>query len=598
MAGFGDRFGQAGFITQQFTWVALSQVVSALMSPAFTVLLQDAQKAHPEQVLTPEVLAQLVVRHLADHGPAEADAARGGINAERFAQLLAAAKVRLTPADLAMLELRAQLTAAQVDAEARPQGLDPAQMRLLAYLAGDALGPDQLAAAVRRKIIPHHGRGAASVSYDQGIAESRLHDKWGPVLLDLTRLIASPEQLAEGQVRHFIGQAAAVEQAAMAGADPALLEFLTRLAGDAPGAEQLAVALRRKLIPRDGTGPDVVSFVQGIAEGRLADKYTGMIEGLAQLWPTPTDALDAQVKGQLTPAEGRALYEQLGGALQFHDWLLHSIGEGPTPLEAAILNARGIIPLHGEGPASISYDQAVRESRYRNKWTVPYRELSRHIPPPSTVASWSARNLITDQRAHDLLLADDMAPDLAATYIADAEFVEVSDYRGLQVSQVLDMFLNRLIERPQAETILAGLHVTAQAAKLMLDYADMRYLIDSINRSVQRIAQLFTARKIGVDTAKAALKPLGISPLTVDKIIETWQLQAAADVKVLTPAQITDAFHIGILNQAEAQAELQVTGYTAYDAWVLLSLKEKVVLPNKPKREVAAPPVPVIPGTT
>ena len=598
MTGFGARFGAAGYIEQLFLWNTVSQVVSALMTPAFTVLLQDAQKAHPEQVLSPDQLAQLVVRHLADRDQAEADAARSGISPERFAQLVDAATVRLQPADLAMLVLRDQLTADAADAIARPQGLDPEQMRLLTYLAGDALGPDQLAMAVRRKLIDKEGTGAASTSYEQGIRESRLHDKWGPVLLDLTQLIASPPQLAEAVVRHFTGRASAVEQAAKAGATPELLDLMVLLAADAPGPQQLAEALRRRLIPRDGTGPEVVSFTQGIAESRLADKYTAMIEGLAQLWPTPTDALHAEVEGQLTHDEATDLYERLGGNPEFQTWLFNTIGEGPTPLEAAILAARGIIKWNGTGPDALTYEQAVRESRYRNKWTDAYRHLAEHIPPPSTVAMFRSHQIIDEQQAHAWLLDNDMAPDLAAAYLSEASFELISDYRGLQESAVLDMYANRLITADQARPILAALHVDPKAVELDLQYADMRYLIDSINRSVQRIAQLYTGRKIGTDTARNSLLTLKIPASTVDQVIEQWELQAQANVKTLTAAQIVDAWYYKVFTQAEAQPQLQAIGYTAFDAWSLLAIKNKQPLPNKPAQQVAAPPGAVIPGTT
>lgn len=598
MTGFGDRFGAAGFIEQLFLWNTVSQVVSALMTPAFTVLLQDAQKAHPEQVLTPDQLAQLVVRHLAEHGPAEADAAKSGIDPARFAQLVEAATVRLQPADLATLVLRARISPEAAEAQARPQGLDAEQMRLLTYLAGDALGPEQLAEAARRGIIDRHGRGEHSTSYDQGIAESRLDPKWGPALFELTRMLASPPQLAEAVVRHFTGREDAIDQAAKVGTDEQLLDLLILLAGDAPGPQQLAEALRRHLIPRDGTGPDVVSFAQGIAESRLANKYAPMIEGLAQLWPTPTDALHAEVEGQLSHDEATELYARLGGNPEFQQWLFDTIGEGPTPLEAAILAARGIIPWHGTGPKVTSYEQAVRESRYRNKWAEPYKRLAEHVPPPSTVAMWRAHQTITQDEANDLLLQADMAPANAARYLAEAAFERVSDYRGLQESAVLDMYANRLLDAGQVRPILAALHVDPAAIDLELQYADMRYLIDSINRSVQRIAQLFTGRKIGSTTARDALLKLKIPAATVDLVIEQWELQAQADVKTLTPAQIVDAWHYQVFTDAEAMTELEAIGYTPFDAWALLSIKNKTPVPGKPKHEVAAPPGTVIPGTT
>ena len=69
---------------------------------------------------------------------------------------------------------------------------------------------------------------------------------------------------------------------------------------------------RRGVNPEGGNGADAVTFEQGIAEGRLKDKWTAMMKGLAQEWPTPTDALAALLEGQVSEEEGRALYERFG----------------------------------------------------------------------------------------------------------------------------------------------------------------------------------------------------------------------------------------------------------------------------------------------
>lgn len=598
MAGLSDLFGRHGVIEQLVLWGMLQQILGAAEAPYLTTLQQDAQHAHPALALPPELAAELAVRGMLTEGQAVGEAARGGIDAARFAVMLDRARVRIPPADVATAILRSYMTEGEGEAEVKPQGVDPGRLAILRNLAGDAIGPQDAARALLRQLIPAAGRGAGSVSYEQAIAESRLHDKWGPVLRELAQVLNSPPELASGVVRNFIGRAAAEAEAGKQGVSAAVFELLVLLSGDAPGPQQLAEALRRGLIPPTGAGAGSTSFEQGIAEGRLADKWAPVIKGLAQLWPTPVDALDAEVKGQLTEAEANRLYVQLGGDLQFKPWLLNTIGDSPTPLEAAIMAARGIIAEHGTGPNVLSYDQAVHESRYRNKWGPAYRALSRHIPPPSTVASFLARGVVSDQQGHTWLQENDLDPVTSAAYLADAEFTETSDFRGLTSGAVISMYIARVITAAQAGVILEALHVSPRAAQLLLQYADLRYFVDSINRSVQRIATLLTSRKISVQTAKTALTRLGISATAVDDVIGTLQVQAAADVKTLTEAQIVDAFYYKVLTPAEATESLEAIGYTPYDAWVLLSVKVKAPLPNKPARNVAPPPGAVIPGVT
>jgi hypothetical protein len=63
-----------------------------------------------------------------------------------------------------------------------------------------------------------------------------------------------------------------------------------------------------------------------------------------------------------------------------------------------------------------------------------------------------------------------------------------------------------------------------------------------------------------------------------------WELERAATFRPLTEAQLVAAWGNGVLTQAEAESELVAIGYTAFDAWVLLSNHNKGPLPGKPPR--------------
>ncbi len=598
MSGFGDLFGRSGWLESLMVWGLVNQVVSTSTTPALDQLRQDVYGAHPGGVLDPSTLAGAAVRGMTTVKAAQADAAKSGIDAARFATLIDLATVRLGPADLATAVLRSYMTEGQAQDQAGPQGLTPEQFTVLVNLAGDAIAPEEAVRALQRGLIPKEGAGAGSISYQQAIAESRLHDKWGPVLAGLAEQLLSPPELAEAVVRNFLSPAAAESVAGKQGVPASTLTTMVQLAGDAPGPQQLAEALRRKLIAQSGTGAGSTSFEQGIAEGRLADKWAPVIKGLAQLWPSPVDALDAQVKGQLTAEQATALYAQLGGDPQFEGWLYDSIGEGPSPLEAATLAARGIIPWTGTGAGSTSYEQAVKESHFRDKWTPAYKALAEHIPAPGVIMTMLEHQIITREQATTQLLAYNMTSEQVAAYIAEAEYENVSEYRGLAQSAVTDMYFAHLLSHDQAVAILGDLHVAPDAASLLLSYADVRYAVDSVVRTVSRLESLFAARKIGVETARAALLKLQIPAATVDQTLTDWELQAAATVRILTEAQIVDAWYYTIVSQPTAIELLGAIGYSPYDAWVVLSIKNKAPLPDPPPDDHAAAATTVIPGTT
>lgn len=642
MPGLGDIFGRNGVLEQLLLWQVMGQVIGAVGMPALTALTQDVNAKHPELALTPEVAAQAVARHILTEAHGQADASKGGVDAGRFATLVKLAtarlspevlaqaaerhilpgdqaaaqarlqgitgpswdalrelaKVRLPPADLATAVLRSYMTEGQAEEQARPQGVSAGQLRILADLAGDAPGPDQLVAALLRGIIHEGGKGAGSTSYEQGIAETRLHNKWAPVLRKLGEAVLSPQDAAAAVVRNFLPEHQGQAEAGKSGVDAAMFATLRHLAGDAPGPQQLAEALRRKAIPEHGHGAESTSFEQGIAEGRLADKWAHVIKDLAKLWPTPVDALDAALKGQVSPEEGKRLYELLGGDMQFYTWLLDSRGSAPTPLEAIEMANRGIIAWKGKGPKSTSYEQAFLEGPWRDKWEEPYRRLAEYVPPPETVRVLLEQGAINQHQATGLWHKSGMDQATVEAYLQAAAFNNTAQVRGLSVGAILDMYYGQMIGDAEAHRLLALFHLPKANADLMLAYTGMRRAISAVTTAVSRVKSLFTARKIGAQTAKQALERLHIPGSTVEELISTWEIEASVSVRTLTEAQIVAAFGTSIITQSEATEELEAIGYTPFDAWVLLSTHAKKPLPNKPPRIVAAPLGNVIPGVT
>lgn len=554
MAGLGDLFPKGGVAEQLLVWGLLNQAIGAAAAPYFSQLQQDVSARSPVEPLSPADAASAVVRNF--------------------------------------------LSASEGTSMAGRSGVDPAVFDTLVALAGDAPGPQALASALLRGVISETGTGVASISFQQGIAEGRLADKWAPVIQALSEALLSPVDAASAVVRNFITAADGEAVAAKSGVSAATFQTLVHLSGDAPGPQQLAEALRRGAIPESGTGADSTSFTQGIAEGRLANKWAPVIQDLAKLWPTPVDALDAALKGQITPAEGESLYEKLGGDLQFYSWLLDSQGSGPTPLEAADWARRGIIPWDGTGPTVTSYAQAVKESRYRDKWAPAYKAQAQYIPPPYSIITLLKDGAITKDQATAMLQEQGATADVIAAMIAEADATDLSAYRGLTTSAVLGMYYNRLVTAADATSILESLHVSAEAAPLMLAYADLQRAIAAQNSAVTRVGSLYAARKITAQTAQQSLLSLQVPAAAVQEILTVWQLENSINVKLLTQAEIVDAVAYGIMDESTGLTELTNIGYTPYDAWVLLSVKAKAPLPGQPEPGPAPPQGTVIPGTT
>jgi hypothetical protein len=598
MGAISDLVGASGVIEQQLLWNVVSQVISNLMAPAFGQLQQDVYKRTPNVVLTPDILARAVVQTFMDKATAVAEAEKSGTDATRFDILLKLADIRLQPADVAEAVLRSYMADGDAEREVAEQGYTADRFKVLTLLAGDGIGPQDAAVALRRGYIGRDGTGPDSTSYEQAIAESRLHNKWADVVYDLTKAILSPPDAADAVVRGFMPLASAVTVAALNGMDAATFATMVDLAGDAPSPTDLTVALRRGVIPYDSGDAKVPGFVQGIRQGRLSDKWIPMIAALSQEWPTPTDALEARLVGQVDDQKSQALYQLFGGDPDYWQLLYDTRGESPTPLELIALANRGDIPWDGKGPDVTSYAQGFDEGRWRDKWEPIYRKLAEYLPPESTVVTLLSRGALTDDQAADLLTKQGMDPELVAAYIDQAHSEALSSYRGATTTMVLDAYYEQLIPADLATKILATLHMTPPAIDLALGYEDIKRSFAALNSAFSRVRSMYASRKITLQTAKDSLVQLGIPPDTVTDVLGRWQLENSIDVKTLSPYELGEATLYGALTVPEAIGELQNIGYTAFDAWVLLCAYTKSVLPDKPP--VFIPPLQdtVIPGTT
>lgn len=598
MADFGALGGAFAALEQFFLWNVVSQVVSTMLSPAFTALQQDAMKAHPDMVLTPDILARAVTQTFMTKANAEAEAEKSGIDHERFGTLLALATVRIQPADLAEAVLRSYMTRDAALHEARQQGVDASRFDTLTLLAGDGIGPQQAAEALRRGYIKHDGTGPDSTSYKQAIAESRLHDKWADTLFKLTQAILSPPDAATAVVRGFISHEKGAALAKLSGVDGETFATMTHLAGDAPSPTQLVEALRRGVIPLDSGSPEKPGFNQGIQQGRLADMWTPMIRALAQEWPTPTDALQARLVGQIDTAESRKLYERFGGDPAYWQLLFDTRGESPTPLELGVLANRGVIQWDGLGSGKTTFQQGFFEGRWRDKWEHVYRELAKFRPPESTITLFLSHGVIDDKQAAKLYAELGMDAETAGWYIDEAHLEAYSDYRGITASTVLQAYHEQILTRSEALGILIGLHVDKRAAEILLELQDIQRAFEGVNNAISRIRTLYAARKITLATVRKALTDVGIDGSQIEGLIKSWQVENSITVKTLTEAQITKAWKLALISEAEAFTELENIGYTPFDAWVLLSLEEKVPVRGKPTQGPPPPQGAPIQGTT
>lgn len=383
----------------------------------------------------------------------------------------------------------------------------------------------------------------------------------------------SPADLATAVVRTFLALPDAQKEAEKAGIDAERFRTLVEISGLAPAPEALAEALRRGLIPEDAGDAEGVGYRQGIAQGNLANKWADLLKELATRIPEPTLALAALLRGQIDDAEAHDLYKKFGGDERYFDVAFHTEGEGPTPIEAGVLARRGIIDWDGRGPDVTSYEQAFYESRYRNKWKFPMRELSVYIPPPRTITAMLREGALTDEQALRLFIHNGLDPELAAAYMHAAHTTKTQHHHDLARGTVTTLYKDRLIDRQHAVDFLTTLGYSQEDADFMLAIEDVALQQHTLSAAIARVRSLYAAHKISRATAVDSLGRLGVDGERQADVMALWDLERAVSVKELTAAEVETAAKEKIIPADEALSILVQMGYAPHDAWIKLALK-------------------------
>ena len=352
----------------------------------------------------------------------------------------------------------------------------------------------------------------------------------------------SPADLADLTVRTYLDVAAAAAVAAKSGVSADDFALLVKAAGNAPDTTTLMEAYRRKVIPLNGTGPD---------------------------------AVDAVVENQIDYAAGEEYAYQNGLDRAAFKILVDTRGNPPSPTELGEMVRRGIIPLKGKGPDVLSFEQGISEGATKDKWIPAYEQAMTVEPPESTIQAWLKEGVIDTPEAITRLKLLGYDESAAEHYAAEAISTTTSQYRQLAESDIVALYSGRAIDAAAATDMLGTLGYSSDVAAMVLSVADFHVQVGIRNNAISKVRTYYLARKIDDSTAITTLDSLEVPSAQRQELMTAWQLERGSNVKLLTESQIADAWAYGVMGPDEAITELEALGYTPYDAWVVLSLKNK-----------------------
>lgn len=437
------------------------------------------------------------------------------------------------------------------------------------------------------------GRGSIGEQlFVWGVLSDILHSLTDPASSELLQLMRSefpveplsPSAAADLVARGHEDQSAGEGEAAKSGTDSDRFRKLVQLAYSRPPAEVLLELLRRGVIPADGSPDGAASVVGALRASGMHPDYADLYLKLAVQNPSWNDAMDALLEGQLDEATAKHWYTLAGGNPDAFQWLFDTRGTSPTPDMLGTMANRGIIEWDGTGPDAVTFAQGFLEGPWRNKWEKAMRQLMAYHPPPRTVTALLRSGAITEAEALTLFKQQGLSPELAAAYVKDASHHATTSVKELTKAEIEQLYQLHVLTKEQAQKMLHDLGYSDTSAGVLLQGVDLRRTISTTNSAINRIRTLYVGHKIDKQTAQASLHSLGIAETQATQLLGTWDVEESANLKLLTPSQVGDAFKLEIITQAEAISELVAYGYTPWDAWVVLSVHMKTKLPGEPTR--------------
>jgi hypothetical protein len=401
----------------------------------------------------------------------------------------------------------------------------------------------------------------------------------------------APADLADMVVRGIRAQGDATSAAGQSGVAPGDFADLVLNAGEPPGLEQVLEWWRRGFIRWDDTGVQTPSVERAIKTGRIYDYWSDVIQQAADIPITVGEAVNAALRGQAPTADMQTEASYSGIDADRFQILLDSAGRPPSPAELLELYRRKLIPLSGVGPGVVSFQQGIFEGDAKDKWWTEYAALAEYIPPPRTVTTLLKTGSVDGAEAQLLWQQSGLTPTLAAAYAHSATGEKLAGSKALAESTVLTLYETQALSEAEATSYLTALGYDATEVGLLLELADLQRELKAVNSAVTKVGTLYVGHKITRQAANAAVLALGVSPAHAANLLATWDLESSNNVRLLTPAQIVDAWNYGVYDQPTAQAKLEAEGYTPFDAWTLLSIKAETPLPGRPAESDLGPGV-------
>jgi len=555
---------------------AAAASVRGLVTPGFGA--QMARKQGTQQVLfeVMEFLAQTIPdattlfqlwnRRVIGEQQVRTYLHRNGFTESAASEMMQLAAAILSPSDAALAVLRGNITEHEGLSIARQSGLDQSQFNLLVDNTGEPPGAEELMAALRRGFIDQD-------RFTRGIRESRVRNEWVPTLLKLRYTPMSTADAVQARVQNYIDTPELHAIAQQNGLEPGHVDTLLQAAGEPLSRTEMTDAVRRGLATKG-------EYAEALRQSRLKNSYIGLSEKMIFNPPTTADAIESSIQGYMPKAEARKIASENGLAGQYFDALWNTAGAPLSKTEMLTLLKRGHVTKQ-------DVRDALKQSRLKNAYIEDALKLAETLPPLFEVRSLLSAGALSTKEATHILLQEGYQDNIVKAIIKASTASTTASSKDLTEAMYAELYQEHAITAEEFRRELVALGYSPAQSELIETIYDQKIAITNRNAVISKVRALYTSNKIDETQTQHDLNALGLPSDMVDKLMEDWKLIVASNVKLLTPAQVVDAWFMDLFAPGDTAGNLGIAldylnrlGYSGNDATVLLEIKNKGPLTN------------------
>lgn len=470
----------------------------------------------------------------------------------------------LSPADAALAVLRSDMTLEQGRKVAHQNGITDADFDTIMSNTGEPPGAQELMQALRRDLIDE-------ATFKAGIRQSRIRNQWVNTMLELRYSPLSTADAVNAHVEGYMPESEVKAVADQNGLEPEAYKTLILAAGDPLSYTDMMRLWRYGKATRD----DVTAALK---RGRLKDDYIDFALALKDEPMSTADAIEASVQGYMSKDDARVIAGKNGLTADDFDALWLTAGSPLSKTEMITLWRRGEVTEE-------QVKDAMRQSRMKDSYVDLAVKLKEQLPALYMVNDLLGTGGLSAAEGTRLLLQQGYGEDIVKRIVAYATGKKTSKVKQLTESMYADLYMEQAITAEQFDQDLLSLGYTKAETELIREVYDQRIAVGARNATLSNIRTAYVTRRISEGSAQTELNQIGIPAAMVTRLIDDWDIEVKNDVKILTAAQVVDAWQLKLFDadnpQDNAQAALEYLsnlGYSTNDAVMLLEIKNKGTL--------------------